>query len=215
MFMGRVMRPLLLCVLHFYWYWWMLYHFKSDRVSLFLLLVCPNQHATYMNESGFWIYQCLVYPSCEGKHCFQHVYGQNYDTFVVCVVLLDPISLVRDHRVKEVLTAEGVTVSSFNADLLYEPWEVLDQDGRPFNTFSGFWDRCLSMPYDPEAPLLPPKRIFPVNFYRGLKVSVLIDSRLEALEKATEDQEPRTSVIESNIDALSDGFDAPAANTPS
>ncbi|KAG6425100.1 hypothetical protein SASPL_115524 [Salvia splendens] len=166
MFMGRVMRPLLLCVLHFYWYWWMLYHFKSDRVSLFLLLVCPNQHATYMNESGFWIYQCLVYPSCEGKHCFQHVYGQNYDTFVVCVVLLDPISLVRDHRVKEVLTAEGVTVRSFNADLLYEPWEVLDQDGLPFNTFSGFWDRCLSMPHDPEAPLLPPKRIFPGDVSR-------------------------------------------------
>ncbi|XP_042061651.1 cryptochrome-1-like [Salvia splendens] len=80
--------------------------------------------------------------------------------------LYDPISLVRDHRVKEVLTAEGVTVSSFNADLLYEPWEVLDQDGRPFNTFSGFWDRCLSMPYDPEAPLLPPKRIFPGDVSR-------------------------------------------------
>ncbi|XP_047949865.1 cryptochrome-1-like [Salvia hispanica] len=80
--------------------------------------------------------------------------------------LYDPISLVRDHRVKEVLTAEGVTVRSFNADLLYEPWEVLDQDGRPFNTFSGFWDRCLSMPYDPEAPLLPPKRIFPGDVSR-------------------------------------------------
>lgn len=77
------------------------------------------------------------------------------------VLLLDPISLVRDHRVKEVLAAEGVSVRSFNADLLYEPWEVLDQEGRPFTTFSRFWDRCLSMPYDPEAPLLPPKRIFP------------------------------------------------------
>lgn len=78
-----------------------------------------------------------------------------------CVFPLDPISLVRDHRVKEVLSAEGVSVHSFNADLLYEPWEVLDQEGRPFTTFSGFWDRCLSMPYDPEAPLLPPKRILP------------------------------------------------------
>lgn len=78
-----------------------------------------------------------------------------------CVFHLDPISLVRDHRVKEVLTAEGVNVHSFNADLLYEPWEVLDQEGQPFTTFSGFWDRCLSMSYDPEAPLLPPKRILP------------------------------------------------------
>lgn len=48
---------------------------------------------------------------------------------------------------------------SFNADLLYEPWEVNDDEGRPFTTFSAFWEKCLSMPYDPEAPLLPPKRI--------------------------------------------------------
>ncbi|KAG4200647.1 hypothetical protein ERO13_A05G226100v2 [Gossypium hirsutum] len=73
--------------------------------------------------------------------------------------LYDPISLVRDHRAKEVLTAHGVAVRSFNADLLYEPWDVNDAQGRPFTTFSAFWERCLSMPYDPEAPLLPPKRI--------------------------------------------------------
>ncbi|XP_010267725.1 PREDICTED: cryptochrome-1 isoform X4 [Nelumbo nucifera] len=71
----------------------------------------------------------------------------------------DPLSLVRDHRAKEVLTAQGIAVLSFNADLLYEPWEVNDVDGRPFTTFMAFWNRCLSMPYDPEAPLLPPKRI--------------------------------------------------------
>lgn len=72
---------------------------------------------------------------------------------------LDPISLVRDNRVKETLSAEGVSVCSFNADLLYEPWEVVDDEGRPFNTFADFWERCLTMPYDPEAPRLPPKRI--------------------------------------------------------
>nr|XP_016501944.1 PREDICTED: cryptochrome-1-like isoform X4 [Nicotiana tabacum] len=71
----------------------------------------------------------------------------------------DPISLVRDHRAKEVLTAQGISVRSFNADLLYEPWEVNDEEGCPFTTFSAFWEKCLSMPYDPEAPLLPPKRI--------------------------------------------------------
>lgn len=71
----------------------------------------------------------------------------------------DPISLVRDHRAKEVLTANGITVRSLNADLLYEPWDVNDVHGRPFTTFDAFWERCLSMPYDPDAPLLPPKRI--------------------------------------------------------
>ncbi|KAI3757358.1 hypothetical protein L6452_04894 [Arctium lappa] len=80
--------------------------------------------------------------------------------------LYDPLSLVRDHRAKEVLTENGIAVRSFNADLLYEPWEVLDDDGRPFITFTSFWDRCLSMPYDPEPPQLPPKRIISGDFSR-------------------------------------------------
>jgi cryptochrome 1 len=71
----------------------------------------------------------------------------------------DPISLVRDHKLKEMLAAEGIVVQSFNADLLYDPWEVNDDEGNPFNMFMPFWNRCLSMPYDPPAPLLPPKKI--------------------------------------------------------
>ncbi|PKA56750.1 Cryptochrome-1 [Apostasia shenzhenica] len=73
--------------------------------------------------------------------------------------LYDPLSLVRDHRIKELLTARGINVRSFNADLLYEPWEVTDKNGCSFSTFEPFWNKCLSMPYDPAAPLLPPKRI--------------------------------------------------------
>ncbi|KAF2291555.1 hypothetical protein GH714_025587 [Hevea brasiliensis] len=80
--------------------------------------------------------------------------------------LYDPLSLVRDHQAKEVLTAQGIAVRSFNADLLYEPWDVNDAQGCPFTTFAAFWERCLSMPYDPEAPLLPPKRIIPGDISR-------------------------------------------------
>ena len=81
--------------------------------------------------------------------------------FIVIFYVADPLSLIRDHRAKEVLTAQGITVRSFNADLLYEPWDVNDGHGQPFTTFTAFWERCLSMPYDPESPLLPPKRIIP------------------------------------------------------
>ena len=77
----------------------------------------------------------------------------------------DPLSLVRDHRLKELLTAQGVNVRSFNADLLYEPWEVNDENGCPFTTFAPFWNKCLSMPYDPAAPMLPPKRILSGLFF--------------------------------------------------
>lgn len=76
---------------------------------------------------------------------------------------------------KEVLTAHGVAVRSFNADLLYEPWEVNDDQGRPFTTFTAFWERCLSMPYDPEAPLLPPKRIIPGLYLSHLFLSMSLN----------------------------------------
>lgn len=59
---------------------------------------------------------------------------------------------------KQVLAAEGITVQSFNSDLLYEPWEVLDDHGCPFTMFTPFWNKCLCM-VDPPAPMLPPKRI--------------------------------------------------------
>ncbi|CAL0307831.1 unnamed protein product [Lupinus luteus] len=80
--------------------------------------------------------------------------------------LYDPLSLIRDHRAKEVLTAHGITVRSFNSDLLYEPWDVNDDHGQPFTTFDAFWERCLNMPYDPPAPFLPPKRIIPGDISR-------------------------------------------------
>ncbi|XP_047321241.1 cryptochrome-1-like [Impatiens glandulifera] len=93
--------------------------------------------------------------------------------------LYDPLSLVKDHRVKEVLTGQGIVVRSYNADLLYEPWEVNDKDGCSFNTFSAFWERCLTMPFDPEAPLLPPKRIISGDSSRCLSDTLAFEDELE------------------------------------
>lgn len=93
--------------------------------------------------------------------------------------LYDPLSLVRDHRAKEVLTAQGITVRSFNADLLYEPWDVTDAQGRPFTTFDVFWERCLSMPYDPDAPLLPPKRIISGDVSRCVSDTLVFEDESE------------------------------------
>ncbi len=54
--------------------------------------------------------------------------------------LYDPISLVRDNELKAAMLALQIHCQSFNADVLYEPWEVLDADGQPFTCFQDFWD---------------------------------------------------------------------------
>ncbi|KAK2984635.1 hypothetical protein RJ640_006618 [Escallonia rubra] len=136
----------------------------------------PEEEGQYHpgRVSRWWLKQSLAYlgsslkslgttlitkRSTDSISCLLEVVKSTGATQLFFNHLYDPLSLVRDHRVKEVLSAQGIAVRSFNADLLYEPWEVLDDQGHPFNTFAAFWDRCLGMPYDPEAPLLPPKRI--------------------------------------------------------
>lgn len=98
--------------------------------------------------------------------------------------LYDPVSLVRDHRVKQGLSQAGIIVNSFNADLLYEPWEINNDQGLAFTTFAGFWTKCMDMPVEPKAPVLPPKRI--LRFSGPVLSSSIEDLELEdELEKSS------------------------------
>ncbi|GLU16185.1 hypothetical protein SLE2022_326300 [Rubroshorea leprosula] len=131
-------------------------HFYPGRVSRWWL----KQSLAHLDSSLRSLGTCLITKrSTDSVSSLLEVVKSTGATQLFFNHLYDPLSLVRDHRAKQVLTAHGVAVRSFNADLLYEPWDVNDAEGCPFTTFGAFWERCLSMPYDPEAPLLPPKRI--------------------------------------------------------
>ncbi|CAI5943305.1 unnamed protein product [Closterium sp. NIES-65] len=87
-----------------------------------------------------------------------------------------PASLVRDHRVKQELSRRGVVVRSFNADLLFEPWEIFDDHGKAFTTFRSFWRHCLHHPRPsrPDPPLPAPARLCgPLGFVRSVAVDLL------------------------------------------
>ncbi len=43
------------------------------------------------------------------------------------------------------MLAMNVHCQSFNGDVLYEPWEVLAEGGRPLTNFNSFWSRCARM----------------------------------------------------------------------
>ncbi|KAL8104920.1 cryptochrome-1-like [Apium graveolens] len=83
-------------------------------------------------------------------------------TKIVYNHLYDPVSLVRDHTIKQKLGELGISVESYNGDLLYEPWEIYDNEGHAFTTFDAYWSRCLNMQKEP-ASHLPPWRLVPVE----------------------------------------------------
>ena len=69
---------------------------------------------------------------------------------------------MRDAAVTQRLRAAGCACETFNADLLYEPWEVFHADGAAFTSFDAFWLKAMSMLYEPDLPCLSPKGLPPV-----------------------------------------------------
>nr|AOW42603.1 cryptochrome 2 [Solanum melongena] len=76
-------------------------------------------------------------------------------TKVVYNHLYDPVSLVRDHNIKQKLGELGISVQSYNGDLLNEPWEVYDDDGKVFTTFDAYWEKSLRIQNEPVSHLAP------------------------------------------------------------
>jgi cryptochrome 2 len=85
------------------------------------------------------------------------------------IVLSDPVSLVRDHNIKEKLVELGLSVKSYNGDLLSEPWEIYDENGHAFTTFDRFWQRCLHKQMEPVS-LIPPWQLVPAE---GMHITVI------------------------------------------
>ena len=70
----------------------------------------------------------------------------------------EPDAIERDTKVKASLRESGLTVRSFNASLLFEPWEIQTKSGGPYKVFTPFWKACLRQA-KPPAPLAAPKRL--------------------------------------------------------
>ena len=83
----------------------------------------------------------------------------------------EPWIVQRDKNLKLYLKTK-VKVNSFNGSLLWEPWEVLKNDGTPYKVFTPFYKRgCISA----QAPRLPKSEkisFFKHNF-KSLKLSDL------------------------------------------
>lgn len=72
----------------------------------------------------------------------------------------DAHSIARDKGIKTALKESLIEVESFNSHLLYEPWALLNQSGKPYKVFTPFWKKgCLSLGRAWPKPYEPPKRI--------------------------------------------------------
>jgi deoxyribodipyrimidine photo-lyase len=90
-----------------------------------------------------------------------------------------------DRNLKHELTEAGVTVRTFNAGLLNEPWQVETGSGTPFKVFTPYW-RAARARGEPPAPAPVPGRFESLRLPRALK-SLAVDLAALALEPTAPD----------------------------
>mgnify|MGYP001394555865 FL=1 len=89
----------------------------------------------------------------------------------------EPWTINRDKKIKEYFKKK-IKVNSFNGLLLWEPWEVLKDDGTPYKVFTPYYKRgCLSKP-QPREPKKTNLKIYDHNFIKtSLKDLKLIKNK--------------------------------------
>ncbi|KAG8370412.1 hypothetical protein BUALT_Bualt14G0116200 [Buddleja alternifolia] len=148
-----------------------------DGSVLPVFIWCPKEEGRYYpgRVSRWWLKQSLIHLQQSlrslGAELVFIKAESTLSALLDCIIavgatkvvynhLYDPVSLVRDHNIKQNLIELGINVQSYNSELLFEPWEVYDDNEHAFTTFNAYWDKCMNMQREPVSHL-PPWRLIP------------------------------------------------------
>lgn len=74
----------------------------------------------------------------------------------------EPVNSLNDANIQAFLQTKGLAVCPLNGSLLFEPWEILNKQSKPFQVFTHFWNCCLktSQPKNPQTSFGSPLPLF-------------------------------------------------------
>jgi deoxyribodipyrimidine photo-lyase len=85
----------------------------------------------------------------------------------------DPLGIEADKKLKLRLESAGLEVQSFKGSLLWEPWEVLQESGKPYQVFSPFYKRALKASYPAAVRKLKDRAVPAMKVPASLRVEDL------------------------------------------
>ncbi len=86
--------------------------------------------------------------------------------------LYEPAVIARDTALKQALRAGGVDAQSFNANLLFEPWDIATAQQTPYKVFTPFWRNARAR-LQARPPLPTPRRIESIEVAGALTIDQL------------------------------------------
>ncbi len=132
----------------------------------------------------------------------------------------EPWQIDRDQKIKEALLQQGIKVHSYNASLLWEPWEIKKADGTHYKVFTPFYRKGCLNARPPREPLNVPSVL---KTFKDSKRSMSIDQLCLVESKDVEHQilqhwkigeqgaqERLTAFLQSGVEFYKQGRDFPA-----
>ncbi len=162
---------------------------ECDRI-IPLYIHAPDEEQPWSpgGASRWWLHQSLIQLDRQLKargsrllilrgaslDTLQSLIAREKITHVLWNRLYDPALVERDTQIKQTLQQTGVTCHSYNAALLFEPWEISNRSGQPFRVFTPFWRTCRQRLFALGFPAAAPDSLPPVQCKtRGLKPDAL------------------------------------------
>jgi len=99
----------------------------------------------------------LILRRGDAQSVLTEVIQETAATSVVWNRLYEPETRERDSKIKEALTARGITVQSFAGMVMFEPWTVATGGGSYYRVYTPFWKSVRGR--DVKAALAAPARI--------------------------------------------------------
>ncbi|MBA3855833.1 MAG: deoxyribodipyrimidine photolyase [Cyanobacteria bacterium PR.3.49] len=86
----------------------------------------------------------------------------------------EPSTIVRDKNIKGALVKDGIDARSFNGNLLFEPWQVLNGKNEPYKVFTAYHKSATNL-VSPPAPAEAPKKLkAPAKKIQSVSISDLM-----------------------------------------
>lgn len=101
----------------------------------------------------------LVFRSGDAKTIIPELIEQSCATAVFWNRCYEPWRIFRDTQIKSWLKEEEIEYETFNASLLWEPWEISKDDGTPYKVFTPFYRKGCLKHSQPSKPAPRPQNI--------------------------------------------------------
>ena len=133
----------------------------------------------------------------------------------------EPWQINRDQNIKKILEESGIKVISHNASLLWEPWNILKDDGTPYKIFTPFYRKSCLSNLTPRSPLPIPEKISYIKAKSSTDIddlslipTIAWDKKFEKYWNIGEDAAYNRldSFLESGIEGYKEGRNFPSKN---